>query len=518
MDFDHEGLVESDAGHPEARIQRRYPWERQDSTGEVPAQAQRDDSSQQPPSPPVSSSSPESNENGSRSNGKTRADLTREETRRLNICMGNLTNWLMGSSCKTISVPRDLRTHVRELFIRNPAWMLKLEGEKGSRMLERLKDLHVISPQQMEIYQTQGIKSTPGDDFLDYLFRRGIRAVLNFTMVLYEEEKLEAVVSIVEHIAKRGYVPNETTSPERTCVSNGGGSRTYPMKSRPRGYVLLINNEEFTHSGGAYGDRAGTHVDGDNLCALFVQLGFEIFEKRQFWNKTKTQMVQIVRDFAGSSIHHNADAVVVCILSHGTTKGRISGTDGEHVTDSEIEGYFGPNECKGLAGKPKIFLFVACRGGERDLGMKISQSSPASTDRLRESPPSLASSSAFADGSDVVADTLPSEMLTWSVQTDERGPRMRNNSGPQDKISNSVDFITVHSTVPDHLSLRHTKDGTFFVQEFVKVLAEEAHMYDFQTMLAEVNNRLGQLSHKGEMQTMVFSSTLRKNLFFNPGY
>lgn len=67
-----------------------------------------------------------------------------------------------------------------------------------------------------------------------------------------------------------------------------GGSRTYPMKSRPRGYVLLINNEEFTQSGGAYGDRAGTHVDGDNLCALFVQLGFEIFEKKQFWNKTKT--------------------------------------------------------------------------------------------------------------------------------------------------------------------------------------------------------------------------------------
>lgn len=42
------------------------------------------------------------------------------------------------------------------------------------------------------------------------------------------------------------------------------------------------------------------------------------------------------------------------------------------------------------------------------------------------------------------------------------------------------------SFIVDHLSLRHTRDGTFFVQEFVKVLAEEAHMYDFQTMLAEV--------------------------------
>lgn len=82
-------------------------------------------------------------------------------------------------------------------------------------------------------------------------------------------------------------------------------------------------------------------------------------------------MVQIVRDFAGSSIHHNADAVVVCILSHGTTKGRISGTDGEHVTDSEIEGYFGPNECKALASKPKIFLFVACRGGRSDLLYRV---------------------------------------------------------------------------------------------------------------------------------------------------
>lgn len=80
--------------------------------------------------------------------------------------------------------------------------------------------------------------------------------------------------------------------------------------------------------------------------------------------------------------------------------------------------------------------------------MKISQSSPASMDRLRESSLLLAPSSAFPGGPDVVADTLPSGMLTGSVQTDERGPGMRNNSGPQDKISNSVDFITVHSTVP----------------------------------------------------------------------
>ena len=47
------------------------------------------------------------------------------------------------------------------------------------------------------------------EEFFEYLFRRGMRAVLNFVKMLYEDKKLTEVIAIVEHIAKREYIPAE---------------------------------------------------------------------------------------------------------------------------------------------------------------------------------------------------------------------------------------------------------------------------------------------------------------------
>lgn len=73
-------------------------------------------------------------------------------------------------------------------------------------------------------------------------------------------------------------------------------------------------------------------------------------------------MRELINEFARYEDHEHVDACVVVILSHGTNNGRIAGIDGDHITDQEVQECFYASNCPHLAGKPKIFLFVACRG------------------------------------------------------------------------------------------------------------------------------------------------------------
>ena len=45
------------------------------------------------------------------------------------------------------------------------------------------------------------------------------------------------------------------------------------MDSSPRGFLLIINNQNFN---GIMSDRLGTDVDCDQLAALFMKLGFGV--------------------------------------------------------------------------------------------------------------------------------------------------------------------------------------------------------------------------------------------------
>ncbi len=48
----------------------------------------------------------------------------------------------------------------------------------------------------------------------------------------------------------------------------------YPMFSKPRGHVLIIDNEDFKND--IFPKREGSHVDSKNLDCLFTELGFKV--------------------------------------------------------------------------------------------------------------------------------------------------------------------------------------------------------------------------------------------------
>ncbi|CAL1537413.1 unnamed protein product, partial [Lymnaea stagnalis] len=70
--------------------------------------------------------------------------------------------------------------------------------------------------------------------------------------------------------------------------------------------------------------------------------------------------------------HYDYDACFICLLSHGE-EGYIFGTDGKRIPLEEIFMLFGNTNCKGLIGKPKIFIIQACRGGYLDKGVQMDE-------------------------------------------------------------------------------------------------------------------------------------------------
>ena len=59
------------------------------------------------------------------------------------------------------------------------------------------------------------------------------------------------------------------------------------------------------------------------------------------------------------------DSFGLAVLSHGDNNDTVFGTDGEALKALEIFNKFDPTERHSLAGKPKLFIINACRGGKK---------------------------------------------------------------------------------------------------------------------------------------------------------
>ncbi|GFO30920.1 caspase-2 [Plakobranchus ocellatus] len=148
----------------------------------------------------------------------------------------------------------------------------------------------------------------------------------------------------VEHCAKQFFCANH--------------KKSYPMRRIPRGFALIINVDEVEGKP----PRKGTNFDRDNLSNLLCQLHFHVIVYNDKDGLSAQEMVNKLKDFAKLREHADMDACFVCLLSHGE-EGFIFGTDGKRIPLEEIFMLFGNTNCRGLIGKPKVFIIQACRGG-----------------------------------------------------------------------------------------------------------------------------------------------------------
>ena len=70
-----------------------------------------------------------------------------------------------------------------------------------------------------------------------------------------------------------------------------------------------------------------------------------------------------LQTFAKRREHKELDSCIVCVLTHGDSD-ELIGVDGRSVSVLKCVSQFNAVNCPDLAGKPKIVILQACRGGE----------------------------------------------------------------------------------------------------------------------------------------------------------
>ena len=135
------------------------------------------------------------------------------------------------------------------------------------------------------------------------------------------------------------------------------------MSAAKRGYTCLFLNKFFYDHGDTLiidNTRHGAQEDISILCDIFTKFKFET---KNFVDLTKDKILgQLDALLKKRSVLELHDAFVAIFSSHGNTSLIYDKYCNELPIDKIMERFSNEN-CPGLAHKPKILIFLCCRGG-----------------------------------------------------------------------------------------------------------------------------------------------------------
>ncbi|XP_056307394.1 caspase-6-like [Danio aesculapii] len=245
----------------------------------------------------------------------------------------------------------------------------------------------------------------------------------------------------------------------------------YEMNHARRGMALIFNQKSFDWKL-KMKTRNGTDADRDRLVSRFEELGFEV----KAYNDYNRDKVLSEINKAAAADHLDADCFVCIFLSHGED-GHVYAED-EKIDIPEITDLFKGDKCRSLVGKPKIFIWQACRGDKKD--------DPVT-------PMSVEDSDDEMDVDAGVLHTLPA----------------------------GADFIMCYSTAEGFCSFREPSNGSWYIQDLCEILGLHHSELQFTDILTLVNMKVSLRtvpncgnSISGKKQMPCFASMLTKRLFF----
>lgn len=253
-------------------------------------------------------------------------------------------------------------------------------------------------------------------------------------------------------------------------------SDKYKMDYPQRGKAVVINNRTF-NSRLCLGDRIGTDQDAASLHMRFTEIGFEVDTRN---NLTVSEMLQVLQKAADDDEYNKqSDCFACAILSHGE-EGVVFGTDSKIEVKQLLEPFKG-NNCKGLLGKPKIFIIQACQGSQFDSGVDVN-----------------------------VLDARGQMEVERTIQVH--------------KIPSEADFLIAYSVVPGFYSWRNSANGSWFVQALSDILAKNWQDMDLLTIFTRVNKKVafefesktGKEFMNQKKQVPCITSMLTKEIIFTP--
>ena len=264
-------------------------------------------------------------------------------------------------------------------------------------------------------------------------------------------------------------ISNVTIESQERIDTRGKEMGSYSLTSSPRGYCLIVDNWRFKN-----GDvRYGSQKDASDLLAVFENLDFAV---KIYENCSRNKIIKLM-ELAQQAhlVHSELTCFVVIILTHGN-RGILYGTDGKAVfIDKEIIEPFRGNNCPNLLGKPKLFIFQACRGGKEDGGVtKDHEQSKVEDD----------------------------------VETRE--------STNQLQIPTEADILAAYPVPLGYAAWRDEENGSWFIQSIVEAIQEYSEDHDLVSILTEVNRKVAE--YEGEKrQISSFVSQLRYKLYLKKG-
>ena len=268
----------------------------------------------------------------------------------------------------------------------------------------------------------------------------------------------------------------ETSGVANTSLAENLDDESYDMSRKNRGFHIIFAQENFDDG---CNRREGTEADVKNLEKAFKHLGFqnEIFKDLSV-AEVKNELEKYSR------MDHSAnDCIAVTMLTHGS-RNFLRARDNEFPVDL-LSKPFEADQCRSLAGRPKIFIIQACRGEDSNPGPNC-----AGPNRGEDSNP--------------------------GVEINGGGPNSV-------RIANHSDFIKGFSTYEGEVSYRHPQEGSIYIQALCKVILEDKERnLDFAALLVKANNETNSICNKPEyrykgkkiIQSPVIASSLRFSLRF----
>ncbi|KAL7889412.1 hypothetical protein AOLI_G00016700 [Acnodon oligacanthus] len=242
----------------------------------------------------------------------------------------------------------------------------------------------------------------------------------------------------------------------------------YQMDNKQRGLALIFNQEHFDWKLNLK-QRRGTAKDKASLTERFQELGFKV---KAYDDIKKKKMLCIIKK-AAEADHTEADCFVCVFLSHGDD-GHIFAHD-DRVDIKEITALFKGDTCRSLVGKPKIFIFQACRG-------KVHENAVTP----------------MAGGdSEMSSEVVEEAAILCTPPAGE-------------------DFLMCYCVSEGFVSFRNIHDGSFYIQDLCGTLQEQASTLEFTELLTLVNLKVSRRCAANDKQMPSFTSMLTKKLYFRP--
>ncbi|CAG11470.1 unnamed protein product, partial [Tetraodon nigroviridis] len=253
----------------------------------------------------------------------------------------------------------------------------------------------------------------------------------------------------------------------------------YKMDNKRRGLAIIFNQESFFWRLGLK-DRHGTNADSYNLQRRLRELNFDV----NVYNNYKQQEVLDIINAAAKADHSDVDCFLLVFLSHGENDHIYANDD--KISIQDITSLFKGDKCKSLVGKPKIFIWQACRGDKHD---------------------EPATAAAFDD--------VDSESKKNEVEVDASAVHT---------LPAGADFIMCYSVAEGYYSHRETVNGSWYIQDLCDLLLRYGDSLEFTELLTLVNRKVSMRSVGycrdpnaiGKKQVPCFASMLTKKLYFRP--